>query len=198
MFAGFVAVVAAAIGTWCSREDVVLMSPMNLGRDDTTRKLCGNLGNLMPLRVSLAGDPSFADLLSRARQDVTTAISSSTVPASLVYRMLDFYRSPFARIILNTPQLDNEPEAPPPVQLGEGLTADMENVRKPYGMRTDLVVRVFPYHGRIRGAVWGNAALFERETMMALADRITRIIAGADSQVRLSALTSPQEDRAAS
>jgi acyl carrier protein len=187
LFMGFSAVVGLAVGKLSGSEDVVLASPINRV-DEATKSICGRFGTLIPLRISLAGAKTFGDVIARAKTDATSAFAAASVPESLVFRMAEPYASPFARVVLNTPQLDAVPPGAGPREVA-GVTAFLENVDKPYRMRTDVVVRLLRLGAKIVGTAHGEAKLFEKATMEALAARIVNILENARADLPLSDLT---------
>jgi amino acid adenylation domain-containing protein len=64
---------------WSGQEDVMLGSPLAGRQQQESEGILGVFLNLLPMRVRLAGRPTFADLLRRARQTALDAFSHQEV-----------------------------------------------------------------------------------------------------------------------
>jgi hypothetical protein len=86
-------VLLAAFWTLLSRhgggEDVCVGSPVGGRTRVEFEPLVGNFGNTLPLRGDLSGDPTFADLLGRARTATFGALAHQEVPFAHVVAALD-------------------------------------------------------------------------------------------------------------
>jgi hypothetical protein len=67
-FIAVLAALATVLRRWSGQDDVVIGVPVSTRRDTGTDRLIGVFLNTLPLRVELAGDPPFAEVLGRVRQ----------------------------------------------------------------------------------------------------------------------------------
>ncbi|HET9227094.1 MAG TPA: condensation domain-containing protein, partial [Thermoanaerobaculia bacterium] len=73
------AALSLVIRRWSGQDDVVLGSPLAGRQQHESEGILGVFLNLLPMRVSLKGEPTFAELLSRARQTALDAFSHQEV-----------------------------------------------------------------------------------------------------------------------
>ncbi len=67
------------IGSWSGEEDVVVGSPLAGRERGESESLIGVFLNLVPMRIDLSGNPTFRDLLGRARRTALDAYSHQEV-----------------------------------------------------------------------------------------------------------------------
>ncbi|MEU8380032.1 amino acid adenylation domain-containing protein [Streptosporangium sp. NPDC048865] len=80
LFMVLLAGVQAVIGRYTGRDDVTVLAPV-AGRDDVDlENLVGAALNILPLRGDVAGDPTFADLLSRVTESVVRDLEHQDLP----------------------------------------------------------------------------------------------------------------------
>ena len=80
MFMTLLAAFTALLSRYSGQEDVVVVSPVaNRSRTELERVI-GLFVNTLPLRVELAGDPSFVELLRRSREVALGAFSNQDLP----------------------------------------------------------------------------------------------------------------------
>jgi hypothetical protein len=66
-FIAVLSALAAVLRRWSGQDDVVIGVPVSTRRDTGTDPLIGIFLNTLPLRIELAGDPPFAEVLGRVR-----------------------------------------------------------------------------------------------------------------------------------
>ncbi|MGZ4962942.1 MAG: condensation domain-containing protein, partial [Limisphaerales bacterium] len=78
----------ALLGRYTKREDLVIGSPAAGRYRAELEELIGFFANIMVLRTSLKGDPTFSELLRRTREVVLDALAHQEVPfAKLVQEL---------------------------------------------------------------------------------------------------------------
>lgn len=80
LFTVLLAAFALLLGRLTSRTDLVIGTPVSRRSSRAEDLLVGCLVNTLPLRLDLAGAPSFRDLLQRARSVVSQALAHADVP----------------------------------------------------------------------------------------------------------------------
>ncbi|MCP5153996.1 MAG: amino acid adenylation domain-containing protein [Ectothiorhodospiraceae bacterium] len=103
---------------YTGQTDLVVGVPLSLrGRPELAR-VVGLLVNMGVLRLDLAGEPSFADVLGRVRAAVAQALDESDVPYERLVQVLspdrDLSRNPLFQVAFNL-------ESPPVSGRGDGL-----------------------------------------------------------------------------
>jgi non-ribosomal peptide synthetase component F/acyl carrier protein len=184
LYMGFAAVVAVMLHRWGGAEDVVFMSPANMrNRRAETQRVAGRFLNWIPLRLSLAGDPTFKMLMQRARSAVLDAQSVEWAPASRVYGTDDVLGHPLNRALLNTPYIGGSLEAK---ASAPGLQATIRIVEGRSGARNDLAFVLKTPGGILSGGIRGAADLFSVETIRRQAGELQRIVQAVTPDKKLS------------
>jgi amino acid adenylation domain-containing protein len=132
--------------------------------------MLGMLVNMVALRVSLAGRPSFRDLLGQVRERVTEALAHQGVPFDVLVQELrpglPRNRPPLVQVGFNMPYQDNNAILSP---LALPITAQ--------GSQLDLTVHVVPIRGGgLRVQMEYAAALFEAETVRRMLADYVRLL----------------------
>ncbi len=182
-------VLAALLARLSGEEDLVLGAPI---ANRTHRELEGLIGffvNTLALRVDLAGDPSFTDLLAQVRRTTLAAYAHQDLPFEKLVEALQPERSlahaPLLQVML---VLENTPAEP---FLLPGLT--VERLDLPVGAaRLDLTLVLTPTPSGLTGCWEYDRDLFDRSTITRLAAGFERLLASAvaDPESPLSALAS--------
>ena len=94
VFMTLLAGLATVLGRWSGQWDLVIGVPITGRSDAGTQKLIGFFVNTLPLRVDLTGDPTFADLLERARQAAVNGYAHADAPLDVVVGKLAPPRMP--------------------------------------------------------------------------------------------------------
>ncbi|GGM06075.1 non-ribosomal peptide synthetase [Dactylosporangium sucinum] len=169
-------VVQAALAALLSRlgagTDIPLGSPVAGRADQRLDALAGFFVNTLVLRADVSGDPTFADLVGRVRRADLAAFSHADVPFERVVEAVNpersLARNPLFQVMVafqhvpgelpGLPGLDTEPV---PVDTGVA--------------QFDLGIVVTEDDG-LRGVVEYSADLFDRPTVVALAERFVRLL----------------------
>jgi hypothetical protein len=170
-------------------EDVCVGSPVGGRTRMEFEPLVGNFGNTLPLRGDLSGDPTFAELVSRARAATFGALAHQEVPFAHVVAALDLPRDQsrmqvFGAILVLHYAGGEDPlpglPAEPILAGGPQITHDL--VLDCWRGPQDLIL-VLRY----------DTALFDASTVRAWAVELEAMLraAVADPQARLSGLGRP-------
>jgi amino acid adenylation domain-containing protein len=178
---------ATLLGRHAGQDDLTVGSPI-AGRDlQEIEPLIGCFVNTLTLRVRLAGDPSFRELLARVREVTLGAYDHQGVPFERLVEELapgrDRARTPLFQVLL---VLQNAPR--PPLRLGDLL---LERRELPTGTaKFDLSLALGDEGEGIVGALEHSADLFEAPSMLRLLGHLTELLRGAaaDPGRRLSDL----------
>jgi amino acid adenylation domain-containing protein len=171
IYMALLAVFAAVLRAHTGQGDIVLGSPMGTRERPEFETIIGPFVNLLVLRLCLDDDPSFIELLARARDVVLDAYDHRQVPFEMLVDRLSPQRS-FDR--------------PPLCQVAVVLhNASDENAPQIYsgGSIFDLTVYAREIEGRIEGSLEYRADLYDDAT-------IDRIIGHLESFLR-AALRNP-------
>lgn len=114
LFVGLLSVFGALLGRYAGQEDVVIGTPF-AGRTRTElESMVGYFINPLALRLDLSGDPSYRELLGRARETTLEAFAHADVPYETVVRATnperDLSQTPVfqAMIVLHNPAWQTE------------------------------------------------------------------------------------------
>jgi amino acid adenylation domain-containing protein len=138
----FVTLLAAfdvLLGRLSGADDVVVGTPVAGREHPDLEGLAGCFVNVLPLRVRLAGDPTFAGLVGRVREAMLDALDGADVPIELLVDRLhlerDLGRSPLYQVVLNLYSFDSARLELP------GIEAETMDEPTP-GSQVDLTVYV--------------------------------------------------------
>ncbi|HKV08247.1 MAG TPA: condensation domain-containing protein, partial [Thermoanaerobaculia bacterium] len=184
--------VAAAFETLLHRvtgEEDLLVGTATAGRDRTELEgLIGFFANTVVLRGNLAGDPSFADLLSRVREAALGAFAHQDLPFEKLVEALaprrDLSRNPLFEVLFS---LDRASALSP--ELAPGLSLDLEEAA-PGSAKLDLTLALARTEEGIAGAAEYSTDLFDAATVERLLSGFGALLSGivADPGARLSDL----------
>lgn len=196
LFCTFLAGFAALLARYARNPDVVVGTPVADRTRDVLDGVVGFLANTLVLRVDCGGDPTFAELVARARNTVLAVFAHQELPFERLVDELepqrDLSRNPLFQILfqmydapgsrLRLPGVTAAPVAP------DGRTSQFD---------LSVVIQVTP--AGLAGSMTYSTDLFEAETIRRLADHYRSLLtdALADPQRRLSAidfLTPPERE----
>jgi amino acid adenylation domain-containing protein/non-ribosomal peptide synthase protein (TIGR01720 family) len=188
LFMTLFAAVAAFLSRVTGQSDLILGSP-SAGRDHVDAEgLVGFFVNLLALRIDLAGDPTFLDLMGRARQVLLAAYAHQEYPFDLLVQKLnpvrELGRSPVfaATFVVH--------ETSPIARVG-GLTFAPEDLAAEQAMPYDVSFLVSGGMGGVGGELdltWNlyySRDLFAAETVERWLRRLGILLAGAATEPRL-------------
>jgi amino acid adenylation domain-containing protein len=173
-------VLHAALATLLHRlgagSDIAVGTPVAGRTDDALNGLIGFFVNTLVLRTDLAGDPSFAELLSRVRETDLGAYAHQETPLDRLVEVLNPVRSPDRHplfqvmLALGTSPADQ--------RWGLELTAKTVPVHTGTE-KFDFTVNLTTAEDELTGYVEYATDLFDAETATSFAERLTRILRSA-------------------
>ncbi|MFJ2766914.1 non-ribosomal peptide synthase/polyketide synthase [Streptomyces sp. NPDC087300] len=190
-------VVHAALTALLSRsgggDDIAVGTPIAGRTDEALDDLVGFFVNTLVLRTDVSGDPTFRDLLARVRETDLDAYAHQDVPFEFLVEALNPARAlshhPLFQVMLawqNTPDvgLALPGLAVEPAPVGTGTA------------RMDLVISIAESRagdgdpGGLDGVVEFSTDVFDEETVVALVERLHRVLAAAvaDPELPVSAI----------
>ncbi|WP_254077081.1 condensation domain-containing protein, partial [Streptomyces pacificus] len=181
-------------GRHSGTDDVVLGSPVAGRGTSRLGELVGFFADSLVLRIDLSGDPSFREVLSRARGCVLDALSRSRVPFDVAVDHLHPERSlSYSPVVQVVFALHEEERT---ATLGGGVT--VERAMVPTGTaKFDLTWSVYRGDGGLRLEVEYATDLFEPESVRTLVDHWKTLLASAvaepDVPAGRLAMASPAE-----
>lgn len=160
---------------YTGEEDIVVGSPIAGRCMSETEPLIGLFVNVLALRASLSGNPTFRDLLARVKETALGGYANQDLPFETLVRELQPDRTlgqnPIFQVMF---VLQNEPI--PPLEFG-GLKVShvqVENVTTNFDLTLDIVERDDQYLIKFEC----NADLFEPETITRMMGHLEMLIAG--------------------
>ncbi|MEU8824340.1 amino acid adenylation domain-containing protein [Streptomyces sp. NPDC048636] len=179
LFMVFQSAVAVLLGKLGAGTDIPLGSAVAGRTDPALDELIGCFVNTVVFRNDLSGDPSFAELLGRAREMALAAHAHQDVPFERLVEALNPERS-LSRNPLFQVMMDVQTPSESTLEL-PGLTATPQQV-DPGVTKIDLLFGL-DERAAERGAVTGidgrleyATDLFDRDTVERLADRFVRLL----------------------
>ncbi len=186
-FMVLLAALQSLLGRYSGERRVPVGTPIANRLRVEVEGLVGFFVNTLVLAGDLAGDPSFRQLLSRARAEALAAYAHQELPFERLVEALAperrLGRMPLFQVLLALQ------DAPSPGLALPGLAAE----RLPVAAGTaklDLAVLVTSTPGGLAGEVEYDAELFDRATALRLAGHLARLLAAAldEPGLRLSEL----------
>ena len=190
------------LGRLAGQDDVIVGSPA-AGRDRSgLAGVVGYFANPLPIRVDLAGEPSFADVLARARAAAFEGLDHQDLPfAEMVERFApgrDPGRPPIfgAMFAYQKAQVLDAEGLTPFVLRGEGDRAavaglPLESVALDLGIsQFDLTLSAAEVDGGLLGTIEYSTDLFDPETIARILGRFKALLGSiaADPDAPISAL----------
>lgn len=190
MFMACLAVLYALVWRLTGREKVVVGSNSANRPRPELLPVAGLFLTQVPFAADVSGDPTFRELLARAKRTALAAYAHQSVPFSKLIEALgvedDRVRNPVVQVLLLI--LEGQ---------SHGRSGEVEF--EPVGLydgnsRWDLMFGLYDYHDQgLTGALEYNADIFAESTVGGFLDLFHRLIDAvtADPDVRLSRLPSP-------
>ncbi|MET0650677.1 MAG: amino acid adenylation domain-containing protein, partial [Pyrinomonadaceae bacterium] len=196
LFMVVLAAFSALLSRYTNQRDLVVGTPVTNRPAVELEPLIGFFVNTLALRVDLARDPSFRELLERVRRVALDGYAHQEVPFEQLVDALELGRdlshSPVFQVML---AYENTPA--PALDL-PGLAASPLRVEAA-GAKFDLTLYVDASDAGLSGSFEYNTDLFDLETVARMAGNFEALLAAvaADPELRLSAipLLSPAERR---
>ncbi|WP_406490379.1 amino acid adenylation domain-containing protein [Streptomyces phaeochromogenes] len=185
-------VVQAALGVLLRKlggdEDVTIGNPIAGRTDEALADLVGFFVNTQVLRVDLAGDPSFADLLAQVRDKALAAYEHQDLPYEMLVELINPDRSPAYQPLFQV-MFAWQNFAKQDFEL-PGLTVEFEQHLVSMAMFDLFFSLAMDDSGAVRGDIMYATQLFDRNTIEAIAARFARVLEQlvADPQAPVSAI----------
>ncbi len=191
-FMGYCVVTTLLLAQWSGQSEITFMAPVNLRQlVPSMQDVCGRFLNFTVVSVSIADDPTLAELFARAHAATLAAYSQSETPAPLAFKTPLIYDHPLLRVLLNAPEITEagdgraEPQAPslrndsmlPPRFVDPSHFAiEVDPVNVPSGARNEVAIVLKGNERRLFGAVRGATDLFDPATIEQKARDLHEII----------------------
>ncbi len=172
---------------YTGQEDILVGTPVANRARPEAEGLIGCFVNTIVLRGDLSGDPTFRELLARARAVTLEAHANQEVPFEMLVERLrperDLSHAPFFEVMF---VLQN---APPPVLGLPGVEARRLHVDNGTA-KFDLTLALFEGEVGLEGALEFSTELFRRATAERMIAHFTELLEGAaaDQELRASEL----------
>ncbi len=175
LFMTLLAAFSALLSRYADQGELLVGSPV-AGR--SRRELEGLIGlfvNTLALRMSVEGEPSFRDLLGRAREETLSALAHQEMPFERLVEELSpergLDRSPLVQVLLAVQ------ETPPELRMAELTLRRLE----PEGgtAKFDLSLEVAPEGEGLAGGLEFRLDLFEAATIRRMLGHFEVLLAGA-------------------
>lgn len=99
---------------YTKQEDIIICSPVAGRNQVETKKLIGYFNNILPMRTSLEGNPSFLELMDRVSKVTLGAYEHQELPFQKLANCINILNIPLYRVVF---ALQNTPSQP--LKLGE-------------------------------------------------------------------------------
>ncbi len=182
------------LSRYTGQEDIVLGSPIANRNRKEIENLIGFFVNTLALRVDLAGNPTFAELLRRERDSSLTAYDHQDFPFERLVDELDLERdltqNPLFQVLIAVQNVASKPFSL------SGLTVTPFVPSKELTARFDMEVYLREDADRLVATFVYNVDLFDASTMERMATHYERLLeaVAADPDARLSSLSMLSED----
>jgi amino acid adenylation domain-containing protein len=175
------------LAKYSGSEDVVVGSPIAGRTRKETEELIGFFVNTLVLRTDLSGDPSFREVLRRAREVTLGAYEHQEVPFERLVAELSPERSlshaPLFQVLFALQNAGGGAGALAGLEVS-GIAAELGSAK------FDLSLGLAATEQGLRGGMTYSTDLFERATVERMLSHLARVLeqVAADADVRLSRL----------
>jgi thioesterase domain-containing protein/acyl carrier protein len=190
-FMSLLAVFSALLMQWTGQSDFVIGAAIAHRPHPEFQKLIGLFLNMQPLRMNIDGDPTFRQLMRRARKTALDAYANQNLPFEILIERLCRRRNPRYAPLFQI-LLVHLNESPPRLALpGIGSEA-IPSLHA--GAKFDMTLYFHEHEGRTEGAMEYNTDLFDRSTVRDLLDQLVllmrNVVARPDSPLSRLPVTS--------
>jgi amino acid adenylation domain-containing protein len=196
LFAVLLAAFRAVLGRYAGQDDVVLGTPVAGRTRRELEPLVGFFVNTLPLRTSLAGNPTFRELIRRERETTLDALANQEVPFERIVEELklprDLSRSPLFQVVFGLQNTEVTHLELADTELGD------EDISYEWS-KFDLSLNVGESEGVLYQWWEWASDVFERGTIERLARHFGTVLrrAAADPDIRLSELLETDDEERA-
>jgi non-ribosomal peptide synthetase component F len=172
------------------QDDLIIGSPVANRRWAETEALIGFFVNTLAIRVRMAGDPTFRELLARSRESAIRAYGHQELPFDLVVQAVRPKRHPNRNPLFQCNLRVQTATPAPPVMKGircRHLSVGFDS------SRFDVALGFADEPGDLNAYLEYNAALFDHATALAWIDGIVEVFEriSSDPDARLSHASEP-------
>ncbi|MET0400360.1 MAG: amino acid adenylation domain-containing protein [Longimicrobiaceae bacterium] len=179
MFNVVLAALAAHLGRYARQDDVVVGVPVDNRALPELEEIVGIFLNTLPIRTSLAGDPSLRELVRRARAETAGALAHQDVQFEKLVDELRIERDlsypPVFQVMLTFAEGGGPGAAPGDEGEADGVVFEPTS-GDPGTVSFDLVLAAGAGPGGIRGGWTYSAELFEPAAMERMAREFERML----------------------
>ncbi|MBS4097959.1 MAG: AMP-binding protein [Sulfuricella sp.] len=177
LYMALLAAYATLLFRYTGREDILVGSPIANRHYQEIEPLIGFFVNTLPMRVDLAGEPSYRDLLKRVRKTALEAFTHQDVPFEQIVREVcperGESRTPLVQVVF---ALQNAPAADVPLDEGIAMTL----LPTPGGAaKFDLILSMSEADGILHGVFEYDAGLFNADEVAAMVGHFGEILESA-------------------
>ncbi len=176
LFMTLLAAYEVLLQRYSGEDDIVVGTPMAGRQMPETEHLIGLFINTLPLRTSLAGDPSFNEVLGRVKESALGAFAHQDLPFERMVKELhperSLSRNPLFQVMFVLQSAEILPLEFP------GLVAEHFRVGNTMA-NFDLTLDVVERDGELVCLFESNADLFEAETIVRLMGHFQTLLEGA-------------------
>ncbi len=192
-FAVLLAAFQLLLHRYTGADDLVVGTPSAARTRPELEEMVGFFVNTLPIRVRLAGDPGFRELLRRAGDAAAGAMAHQQVPFERLVEELrperDPTRSPLVQVVLAFQNVPGEALALPGVRVD---AAEVDTGTAKF----DLTLFLYEDADGLRGRLEYAADLFDAGTAARFAEHYARLLASALAEPDRPASTLPLLDDA--
>jgi amino acid adenylation domain-containing protein len=168
---------SALISRYTGQKDLVIGCTAGFRDTAETEQLIGCFINMMPLRIQLEDDPSFLELIDRARGVSLDAFSHRELPFERIVELLRPDRS-LSHTQLVQVYFQFQPSSIATVPPGSSVRQSLVNLHNGRS-KFDLMLNASDRQGRITGNLEFSTDLFDRATVERLATHLTQLVRSA-------------------
>ncbi len=180
LFVSLVAVFASLLRRYSAQDDVVIGTPFAGRNRSELENMIGYFINPLPLRIDLSGDPTFLELVQRARVAAVEAFAHADVPYEMVVRETnperDLSQTPVfqAMLVLHNPDwISNRPKFEP-----NGIRATELSHTKGWS-KFDLLLGMSERKDGLNATFEYSTELFKPETVSRMLEHFRTLAASA-------------------
>jgi len=174
-FMALLAALGTVLGRWSGQPDVVIGVPITGRTDARMQTLIGFFVNMLPVRLDLSGDPTFAELLTRARTAAVGGYAHADAPLDLLVGEI-----PATRVPARTPMFQvilNGVDAPEIHPLAAVSSEVLDTPTRPSKFEITLTTR--EWDGVLRFDLEFNASRHEQAMIEHLLGQLTALLRAA-------------------
>lgn len=174
-FMTLLAGLSTVLSRWSGQSDVVIGVPLASRGNPGTDAMIGFLVNTLPMRVRLAGAPTFGDLLTQVRQTALDGFTHADAPLDALVREAqatrDPRRTPLFQAVLNV-------MGGPEVEQVSGIEIEAMDDTPAVPSKFDLALIAKEFHGALQLQLYFNGGRFPVPVMRLLAQHLGTFLRG--------------------